>query len=351
MRMTAVPVTLDEVATVGHRAVWDRELLYRSMLKWGRGSVVTATGRPRAHELSRRAFRALSRAGDVAPQWRRSTLRRRLRDIAQVECIDVPAATEVLYGHIVFPQTRPPRPVVWSTNGVIDARPGVWLPDQSARTHARFIGRAAAVQCWTEFGYRGLSERLPKTALDRVTVVPPLVDVDLVDPWPRGHEALTAIFIGAFGKLKGLDVVLAAAARVRDVRLEVITVTPRPRELPANVDWLGPRPRDEVLARLRSADIHVFPSTTESYGVVVVEALAAGIAQIVDAGSVTAEILGDGGLAVDGRDVEQVAEALHRLAGDAVMRHSLGAAGRVRFDTTYAVDVVWPQLVALIDSV
>src|SRR5205823_106013 len=143
------------------------------------------------------------------------------------------------------------------------------------------------------------------------------------------------IFIGAVGELKGLDVALAAAACVRDLRLEVITASPRPASLPPNVEWLGPRQRAEVLARLRSAAVHVLPSTTESYGVVVVEALAAGVAQIVDANSVTAEILGDGGLSVDGRDVEELAEALRRLADDVPLRDALGTAGRARFDTTY----------------
>lgn len=351
MRMTAIPATTAEFASSGHRAVWDRELLYRSMVRWGQGAVVAATGRPFVSTYARRTLRTVSRAGDVSRWWRSSSHRRWLRDIAQVEPINVPAATEVLYGHIAFPQARPHRPVVWSTNGIVDARPGAWFPDQSARTHERFIRRAAAVQCWTEFGYRGLSERVPQRLLNRVTVVPPLVYVELPDPWERaGHEPV-AIFIGAFGELKGLDVVLAVARRVPDVRVEVITASTRPDTLPDNVDWLGSRPREEVLARLRSAAVHLFPSTTESFGGVVVEALAAGVAQIVDAGSVTAEVLGPGGLAVDGRDVEHVATALDRLVRDTSFRASCAAAGRARFESTYAVDVVGPRVAALIESV
>jgi len=351
MRLTALPVTADELAPVGSREVWDRASLYRSMLRWGRGQVVTATGRPPLPTALRRTVRRASRVGDIVPSWQASSPRRWLRDHGQVERIEVPQGTEVLYGHIAFPQTRPALPVVWSTNGVIDARPGIWFPDQSARTHKRFVSSAAAVQVWTRFGLAGLLDRWPGLPLDRVHVIPPLLHVDLPPPWPRADVEPVAVFIGAFGHLKGLDIVVDAASRLPQVRFEIITASPPPPTLSPNVAWLGPRARAEVLARLCSATVHVCPSTTESFGSVIVEALAAGVAQVVDAGSVTAEVAGDAALAIDGRDVEAVAAAVASLAGDDALRRTCAAAGVARYKATYSPEAVGAQLELVIDAV
>jgi glycosyltransferase involved in cell wall biosynthesis len=273
-----------------------------------------------------------------------------VRDVGQVEAVRVSPDVDVLYGHIVFP-TCGRLPTVWSTAGVIDARPGIWFPEQSTQTHLYLIPRAAAVQCWSEFGKIGLLERAPKLDAASIVVIPPLVQLSIT-PAPRRVSAdLVAIFVGANGALKGVDVVVAAAALVPEVRFEVITHTPRPEHLPANVDWLGPRPHGEVLTRLASADLHVFPSTTESLGGVVVEAMAAGIAQVVDAESVTAEVAGSGAIAIDGRSAEAVALAVRELAADDARRAACAEAGRRRYDEVYAPDAVGARLVELIESV
>jgi glycosyltransferase involved in cell wall biosynthesis len=274
-----------------------------------------------------------------------------MRDIGQIRLVRVHPGTDALYGHIIFPISRPALPTIWSTAGVIDARPGIWLPDQSAQTHAKLMPRAAAVQCWSEFGKIGLLERLPHVDAATIEVIPPLVQLELPTPMQRSSADPVAIFIGADGAMKGVDVVVEAAGMVRDVRVEIITHSPRPTTLPPTVDWLGPRPHREVLARLGSAAIHVFPSTTESLGGVVVEAMAAGIAQIVDANSVTAEVAGGGGAAVEGTNAEAVADALRRLAADDSLRQAYADAGRARYESTYSPDAVGPRLERLIDSV
>jgi glycosyltransferase involved in cell wall biosynthesis len=164
-------------------------------------------------------------------------------------------------------------------------------------------------------------------------------------PWPRTDDDVIAIFVGAFGEMKGLDVVLEVARGTQPgVRIEIITASRPPDELPTNVRWLGPRPRDEVLRRMASSDLHLFPSTTESFGAVVVEALAFGLPQIVDHASVTAEVAGEAGVTVDGRDAQSVQSALERLAGDALSRRALGRAARERYLRVYSPDAVGPQL-------
>lgn len=347
--MVAVAATAEELTPAAGRALWDRELLYRSMIRWGAGDVVPVTGRPPVRTATRRLARGLSTVGGRS-LGRRGPILQALREYAQRTPVTVDPAVEVVYGHIVFP-VAPGRPTVWSTQGVLDARPGLWFPEQSALTHARLVARAAKAQFWTHIGLDGARQRVD---LDdsKVEVIPPLVDVGLPPPLPRSGTDLTAIFIGAFGAMKGLPVVLEGWQRIGPgIRLEVITNDPAPTDLPASVTWLGPRPRSEVLARLASSDIHVCPSTTESFGGVVAEAMAAGVAQVVDGASVTTEVAGDGALAVPGRDAAAVAGAIEQLAGDPMLRGSVGAAGRARYDAVYHPDVVGRQMARLFTEV
>src|SRR5437588_2630020 len=118
------------------------------MVRWGQGRVVPIARRHPVHHALGRAALATSKVGDASIRWRSSAIRRRLRDVHQLQWVEPPSSAELLYGHIVFP-TDGRLPTLWSTNGVIDARPGMWFPEQSARTHARFIARAALTQCWS----------------------------------------------------------------------------------------------------------------------------------------------------------------------------------------------------------
>ena len=353
MRVTAVAALAGELdeASPG-RADWDRRLLYQALVRWGGGRVKPARARMRWRDALGRACRALSVAGRPLPGWRASAAGRWLRDIAQVQRFAVDDDVEVLYGNIVFPVTAPPRPTVWSTQGVLDARPGIWFPEESARTHARMITRSAATQCWSQLGLAGIVERQPHVDTNKLHVIPPLLYIDLPDPWPRDGTDVVALFVGAFGLLKGIDVVVEAMREVGPgLRLEVICNDTPPADLPAAITWLGPRPRPEVLARLRSADIHLFPSTTESFGIAAVEAMAAGVPQIIDAGGVPAELVGPGGIAVDGRSPASVAAALTSLAADRQRREELGRLGAARYRERFSPEAVGPQLEALFDSV
>jgi len=352
LKQTAVPVTGGELGPEpgGSRVDWDRRFLYECLIRWGGGSVVPSTGMAGWHETAATATRGASRLLSRAPAGRSSRLNRRLRDVAQVRRVRVPPGTQVLYGNITFPLSRPRLPVVWSTQGILDDRPGMWFPRRSAETHRRFIDASALTQCWSNKGRAGLQEWLGEEHMAKVEVVPPLVYVDLPAPWSRTAGDITAVFVGAYGWLKNLPAALEAMRHVDPgLALEVITADPPPPDLPSNVHWLGPRPRPEVLARLRSADVHLFPSSTESFGMAGIEAMAAGVAQIVHRGGVPAECAAGTALEVDGSDPEQVAAALIRLAGDDDLRSTLATRGHRRWVDHFSPEAVGPRLAELID--
>ena len=347
----AVAATPDELVPTAGRALWDRDLLYRSMIRWGGGQVVPIEGRVAWRRAVGRAARAASAVPGRSVRWRGSTPRRLLRDVAQVERVVVGESVRAVFGNIVFPVARG-LPTIWSTQGVIDARPGSWFPEQSARTHVKMANRAAVVQCWSEIGRAGILDRSPRLDPARVQVLPPIIYVDLPDvATPEEEGPPRALFVGAFGHLKALAEVVEAARGLHGALvLDVVTNDPPPPDLPPWVRWLGPRPREEVLRLLVAADVHVFPSTTESFGGVAVEALAAGVAQVVDARGVPAEIAGDAALHVDGRDADSIGAALQRLAGDAALRSDLGRRALERYRTAYAPEAIGPRFERLVDD-
>lgn len=350
MHKVAVAATRGDLAPTGARELWDSGLLYRSLVRWGGGEVSASVGWREPDRTVRRAARALSAVGHHQTRWVGSSARRVLRDASQVAPVRVPLGTELVYGHIAFP-VAPGVATVWSTQGVLDARPGEWFPNQSTRTHERFVSRAALSQCWSELGRRGLLDRTDLVTDTDIWVVPPLVYVDLPEETPRCHDDLVAVFVGANGRDKNLHVVIEAMAALdAGLRLEVITADPPPGDLPRSIDWLGPRPRPEVLARLASSDLHVFPSRTESFGGVAVEAMAAGLPQIVDRSGVPAEIAAESALTVDGDDPSELRSAMARLASDGSLRADLGARALDRYRAVYHPDVVGPKFEALIDE-
>jgi glycosyltransferase involved in cell wall biosynthesis len=97
------------------------------------------------------------------------------------------------------------------------------------------------------------------------------------------------------------------------LRLRVVGV---PAGKPAEgVDWLGVVPPNRMAEIYRNADVFIFPTRYESFGLVVIEAMAAGLPVIVSdnigAGLVTH---GRNGVVISGYDPSHYAEALRHLA-------------------------------------
>ena len=101
-------------------------------------------------------------------------------------------------------------------------------------------------------------------------------------PAPSGRPAV--VFVGRHEPRKGLGVLLDAWADLdRDAVLWVVSDGPQTAELRARdvagVEWLGRIDDAEKIARLKGADVFCAPSLRgESFGVVLIEAMAAGCA-------------------------------------------------------------------------
>jgi glycosyltransferase involved in cell wall biosynthesis len=104
----------------------------------------------------------------------------------------------------------------------------------------------------------------------------------------------------------------------------------------------GPEGRTDFLGRI---DVLVLPSYTEGTPISIVEAMAQGIPVVATAVGGIPDMLDlDAGLLVPVGDVDELAGAMMRLAGDPALRAAMGRAGRARYEDNYSPQAVLPLL-------
>lgn len=103
----------------------------------------------------------------------------------------------------------------------------------------------------------------------------------------------------------------------------------------------------ELTALYEGSGIFVLPSEVENFPVVLLEAMAAGLAIVTTQGTGCAEVVGETALLVPPKNVEALRAALRRLLCDPVLRAALGAAARRRLVEKFGWPVVAQQYVTL----
>lgn len=166
----------------------------------------------------------------------------------------------------------------------------------------------------------------------RIAVVPSGIDVahfgsgrrdDRVRASMAPNGACIALFVGRLAKEKSLDVVLHALARTKRDDLTVAIAGDGPareelellaRELGVErrVRFLGPVLREQLPDLYASSDAFVFPSTSETQGLVLAEALAAGLPVIAADAPQNRDVLAGSGRLVASR-ADAFAAALGEL--------------------------------------
>jgi glycosyltransferase involved in cell wall biosynthesis len=171
---------------------------------------------------------------------------------------------------------------------------------------------------------------------------------ELVDRLPDGDFIL---FVGDLRPMKGLDVLLAAHASIAGAMPLVLIGKhwPDTPTIPAGVIAFDRWPNAAVLEAWRRCAIGVVPSVwAEPFGIVVIEAMAAGRPVIASRSGGIAEIIEDGvsGVLVEPADAEALAAALRRLIDDPAERRRLGAAAQQRAQRYSSANVI-PQIEAI----
>lgn len=176
-----------------------------------------------------------------------------------------------------------------------------------------------------------------------------------IPPRQMAPAAATALFIGKNFHRKGGDVLLQAFALARqevpNARLRLVTAGPIPAGLPLEgVETLPPTWERAAIADLyRQADLFVLPSRLETWGDVLLEAMAFGLPCIGVAGQSMEEIILEAqtGLIVPPEDPPALAQALVRLLRQPELRQQMGAQGRQRVAEHFTWDQVARRLVQI----
>ena len=228
----------------------------------------------------------------------------------------------------------------------------------------RVIDAADRVVVGSRFARRQLAEELG-CRTEHVAVVPYGVDARFA-PGPRRADlvaryrldrATVVLFLGGLKPRKNLPVLLDVFARVApaapSARLVIAGGGPlrpelerRARELGLGerVVFTGYVPEAEKVDHFNLADVFVFPSAMEGFGLAVGEAMSCGLPVVAsDRGSIP-EILEDGagGVLCDPAAPARLAEALSALLADPARRAAFGRANRARIEAGFR----WERCVA-----
>lgn len=184
------------------------------------------------------------------------------------------------------------------------------------------------------------------------------VDIDLFDPahrdpelrrtWGAEDGAPVCLLTGRVAREKNIPLALAAFAAIRaqDPRARMVVVGDGPLRAPLAaahpaVLFTGALPNRELARHYASADLFLFPSTSETWGNVLIEAMASGLACVAYDYAAARHHVKDGvnGLAVALGDEAGFTAAALRAAGDPALRASLGVEAR-----RTAVPIAWERV-------
>jgi len=195
---------------------------------------------------------------------------------------------------------------------------------------------------WAERGIPSSKLRTLPRGLDIEMFRPTRRDANF---WPsRGLRPgeLAMLYVGRVSKEKGLDVIVAATRRVAEWRLPVrpIFVGDGPylaemrQQLPDAI-FTGYLRGEDLAIAYASADFFVFPSTTDTFGNVVLEAHASALPVIVSDVGGPRDLIDDGedGYITRANDAEEVADRIRRLAEDAALRARMGEVARKKVES------------------
>lgn len=150
-------------------------------------------------------------------------------------------------------------------------------------------------------------------------------------------ETCLVTYVGRLAPEKGIDVAMRAMTqllRAEPGRLRFALVGDGPAEerlralAPEGTVFLGRLEGQALAEAYASADVFLFPSTTETFGNVVLEAMASGVAVVSHATGPTSEFAHAGtALPVDVRAADAIADAVRALLDDRNRRAAIAAAG------------------------
>jgi len=220
-----------------------------------------------------------------------------------------------------------------------------------------------------------LGERLrfnfdPWLPADRICVVPTGIEPSTPTPATSPRNHLTVLYLGNLIREKGVFVLLEAARQIQLKRADARFVFAgawfraadeddartfvAEHNLSDCVQFAGPVAGEAKSRLLAGADILAFPTFYyyETMGLVLLEAMQAGLPVVATRRASIPEIIQDGvnGLLVEEQDATDLAEKILRLANDPPLRAQMGAANRERFAACYTHEQYGQRMIEALEQ-
>ena len=182
---------------------------------------------------------------------------------------------------------------------------------------------------------------------ERLKILPRGLDTELFHPARREpaffekfgarNGEVRLLYVGRISREKDLDLLAAAYYRLRDeglpVQLFIVGHGPYSEAFAKSLPeafFTGYLTGNELATAYASADVFVFPSTTDTFGNVILEAQACGLPVVVSDSGGPKELVEDkaNGLITKSHDVEDFAHAIRALVTDPALRERMGKSAR-----------------------
>ncbi|WP_332675173.1 glycosyltransferase family 4 protein [Aromatoleum sp.] len=220
------------------------------------------------------------------------------------------------------------------------------------RTDTTFVATPALAAEMAALGYRNLA--CVGRGVDAELFSPARRSAALRERWGVGERDLAVLYVGRLAPEKSPDVVLEAfrALRVDFPAAKLVWVGDGPlrdtlaRDADGQV-FAGVQRGEALAAHYASADLFLFPSLSDTFGNVVVEAMASGLPLVAfDAGAARAHLVdGVSASVVTPPGARAFIDAACALAGNEALRQSFGRAARAQ-----AERLAWPLILAQFEA-
>jgi glycosyltransferase involved in cell wall biosynthesis len=212
-----------------------------------------------------------------------------------------------------------------------------------------FVNSEEYRQSWIAHGFDPAKLKILPRGLDTEVFTPARRELAYWEKFGVANSHVRLLYVGRISREKDLDILADAYRRLRGeglpVQLFVVGHGPYSeafaRSLPEAV-FTGYLRGKELATAYASADIFVFPSTTDTFGNVILEAQACGVPVIVSDSGGPKELVEDrtNGLITRSRDVDDFTRAIRQLVTDPALRERIGHAARKS-----VIDRSWPAAV------
>jgi glycosyltransferase involved in cell wall biosynthesis len=248
-----------------------------------------------------------------------------------------------------------------------------WLKNLSFRCLERpMLQRAAAIHYTSEQEKNEASV----LGLSAPQVVIPLgIDLAPFDQLPAAelfHQAFpmtrdqqVVLFLSRLDQKKGVELLLEAFSRLRESRLKLVIAgggedtyvrklheKARDLSLQDRVVWTGPVSGNLKLAAFRAASLFVLPSSSENFGIALLEAMASGLPCISTKGvALAAESAGENAVRLSETNPEALERCMRDLLHD---KQAAGLTGQIAAKLArqrYSLDAMGSALSALYDKI